>query len=236
MPRTLVVIPTYNEKDNLPLILKEIDDLKVKNLTVLVVDDNSPDGTGSLADNLRSKFLNLFVLHRRKKEGLGKAYIDGFKYALKKFDFNYLLQMDADFSHDPQDIKRIIKTLSDYDVVIGSRHIEGAELRYPLFRKALSSCANLYARTIFLLPVHDCTSGFKGYRREVIEEIIQERYYSNAYAFQNEILFYIKRHGFTIKEIPVVFEDRVRGKSKMNAYNIFDGFWGMLKLRFREFK
>ena len=235
MAKTLVIIPTYNEYDNLPLIVKAIFDLKVQNLSILIVDDNSPDGTGSLAENMKKKYQNLFVLHRTKKEGLGKAYIDGFKFALKKFDSDYLIQMDADFSHDPRDLTRIIKTLSNYDVVIGSRHIKGAELRYPFFRKALSYCANLYARTIFFLPVHDCTSGFKGYKRKVIEKIIKERYYSNAYAFQNEILFYVNKHGFSIKEISVVFEDRIRGKSKMNVYNIFDGFWGMLKLRLREF-
>lgn len=233
--KTLVVIPTYNEKENLPLIIKAIFDLPFKDIQILVIDDSSPDGTGTLAEGLKKTYRNLYVLHRNKKEGLGRAYIDGFKYALAHLQFDYLIQMDADFSHNPQDIIRIVDKLKTYKVVIGSRHIKGAKLEYPSYRKLLSILANFYARTVLWLPVHDCTAGFKGYQRQVIERIIKERYYSNNYAFQCEILFYTKKHGFSLKEIPIVFQDRIRGVSKMTFANIIDGFQGILKVRLRNY-
>ena len=178
----------------------------------------------------------IHLLKRPKKEGLGKAYLHGFQYALDNFNWQYLIQMDADFSHNPQDINRFLVELENTDCVIGSRHIPGAKLQYPWYRKSLSVLANFYSRTIFSLPVSDCTTGFKGYRRKVLEEIMSEQYYSNDYAFQNELLFYVYRHGFRMKEIPIVFEDRVRGKSKMRLSNVIEGALGMGRVRFQSLK
>jgi dolichol-phosphate mannosyltransferase len=231
--KTLIVIPTYNEKENLSLMVDAIFSLKIVDGTLLIIDDNSPDGTGLHADQLKRKYPRLQVLHRKAKDGLGRAYLDGFRHALQQIPFDFIVQMDADFSHDPLDVPRLIAALKESDIVIGSRHIEGATLNYPWYRKILSFLANLFARTVFRLPVKDCTAGFKAYRRKVIEKIINERYYSNAYAFQCELLFYAHRHGFRLMEIPVVFEDRKRGKSKMTFFNIIDGVLGMLKVRWR---
>lgn len=233
MFKTLVVIPTYNEKENLPLIIEAVFNLQ-DDFTVLIIDDNSPDQTGEIAEKLKKKYAKLQILHRQQKEGLGKAYLDGFQFALQNLDWDYLIQMDADFSHDPQDLFRIKRELQKSHVIVGSRHIKYSRLEYPWFRKALSFFANTYAKIILDLPIHDCTGGFKGYRKEVIAKIINERYYSSDYAFQTELLFYIKKHGFKVKEIPIVFRDRQKGVSKMSAGNVIDGFWGVIKVKMRS--
>lgn len=231
--KTLVVIPTYNEIENLPLMLEALFSLK-EDLDVLIVDDNSPDKTGELAEKLKSQYHKLHVLHRKEKEGLGKAYLDAFKYAASNYQFEYLIQMDIDFSHNPDDIPRLIKGLENADCVIGSRHVKGSELLYPWYRKLLSAAANLYAKTILNLPVKDCTAGFRAMKKEVVAKIINERFYSRDYAFQNEILFYVKKYGFQIKEIPVVFKDRKYGVSKMKLSNVLFGAIGVFKIRLRN--
>jgi len=218
--RTTVVIPTYNAPDNLPALVAELLALGVAGLTVLVVDDNSPDGTGQVADALAGRFPGVVsVRHRPEKQGLGRAYVDGFQRGLAA-GADFIIQMDADFSHPPEVIPTMLNLMRDYDVVVGSRYVAGGRLdeRWSWWRRLLSWWANeVWSRTILRLKTRDITAGFKCWRRAALLGIGLERVACNGYAFQVEMAFLTERLGYRVKEIPIYFEDRRIGQSKMNV-------------------
>lgn len=231
--RALVVVPTYNELKNLKLILPRILGQDPR-LEVLVVDDNSPDGTGALATEYAAQDARVHVLHRTKKEGLGKAYLAGFRWALKA-GYDYVLEMDADLSHDPKFLPQFLEAIQDADVVIGSRYKDGVNvINWPLSRLMLSVGANWYAHVITGLPLSDSTGGFKCFRRRVLEAINLDRVQSNGYAFQIEMSFRAWKKGFTLAEIPIVFVDRVEGHSKMSKRIVREAIWMVWYLRLKS--
>jgi dolichol-phosphate mannosyltransferase len=230
--RALVVVPTYNEAVNLPLIVPQIL-AQDPRIDVLVVDDNSPDGTGHLADQMSAADMRVHVLHRPGKGGLGKAYLAGFRWALER-DYEFIFEMDADFSHDPKFLGEFLKVIEDADLVIGSRYKTGVNvINWPISRLLLSLGANEYARKITGLPVMDSTGGFKCFRRRVLEAIDFERVRSNGYAFQIEMSFRAWKKGFRLVEIPIVFTDRVEGQSKMNKRIVREAIWMVWWLRLK---
>jgi len=213
-----VVVPTYNEAENLPKLVSALFSLPLPELSILVVDDNSPDGTGQLADTMANETSGrVCVLHRPGKLGLGTAYISGFRKALEN-GAQAVAQMDADFSHPPEKLVELAAALQDCDVALGSRYIPGGRLdeQWPFWRKALSSFGNIYARTILGLPMHDVTGGFRMWRRETLLGMPLERVRSNGYIFQVEMAYVAHSLGYTFKEIPFYFADRRWGKSKMS--------------------
>jgi dolichol-phosphate mannosyltransferase len=213
-----VVIPTYNEALNLPKLVDDLFTLPLEGLQVLIVDDNSPDGTGEVADNLKERYRGrLSVIHRQGKLGLGSAYLHGFRQALDS-GTEAVAQMDADFSHPPEMLLTMMDTLSSCDVVVGSRYISGGSVdkKWPLWRKALSAFGNFYARTILWLPVRDVTSGFKVWRRDTLLGMPLQRVRSNGYAFQIEMTYLAHRLGYRVQEVPFYFPDREWGESKMS--------------------
>ena len=215
--RITIVVPTYNEAENLPKLVSALFSLPL-NLSVLVVDDNSPDGTGAIADELAKKHPeNLHVLHRSGKLGLRSAYMEGFQ---KAFDLgaNAVVQMDADFSHDPAVLPEMVRRLASCDVVIGSRYVKGGSLddNWPVWRKALSGFGNFYARTILNSPVHDMTTGFRMWRREALDNMPLDRIRSSGYIFLVEMAYVAYLMGLRISEVPIHFADRRWGKSKMS--------------------
>ncbi len=219
--RALVVIPTYNEIGNVGKIIDAA--LGVSEITeVLIVDDNSPDGTGAAADNMAKSNPRVHVMHRAGKMGLGSAYIEGFRYALDK-GYGYIFEMDADFSHDPAEIPRFLEAAKEADVVIGSRYVDGIRiLNWPLKRLMLSYFASVYARTITGLKLCDTTGGYKCFRREALLKLDLSRIHSDGYSFQIEMNFLCQKKGLKLKEIPIVFSDRRAGISKMNKGIIFE--------------
>ena len=227
MSRTLIIIPTYNERDNLTSLHTQIHDA-LPAADILVVDDNSPDGTGQLADSLAAKHPYLKVLHRAGKLGLGTAYIAGFRYAIEH-GYDYIFEMDADFSHDPCYLPSLLgAAVEGADVVIGSRRVPGGGTEnWGLGRQLISSGGSLYARTILGLPVQDLTSGFKCFRRSVLESIDLESVRSNGYSFQIEMTYRAIQRGFRVVEVPIVFVDRRAGQSKMSR-SIFLEAMGMV--------
>jgi dolichol-phosphate mannosyltransferase len=228
--RALVVIPTYNERRNLPLLVPQILQQDPR-LDLLVVDDNSPDGTGQLADELAAADGRVHVLHRPEKAGLGKAYIAGFRWALER-GYDFIIEMDADFSHDPKYLAPLLRAIEDADLVIGSRYHAGVNvINWPISRLLLSLGANQYARWITGLPLTDSTGGFKCFRRRVLESIELERVRSNGYSFQIEMSFRAWRKGFRLSEIPIVFTDRIEGQSKMNKRIVREAVWMVWWLR-----
>jgi dolichol-phosphate mannosyltransferase len=229
--RALVVIPTYNEAANLPSIVPMVLD-KDPRLEVLVIDDNSPDGTGAIADRLAQESPRVHVVHRPGKLGLGTAYIAGFKWALER-DYAYVFEMDADFSHDPRHLKDFLRAIKDADVVIGSRYLNGrvTVMNWPMTRLMLSYLANIYARWITGLRIWDLTAGFKCFRRSVLEAIDLSAVRSNGYAFQIEMSVRAWRKGFKQVEIPIVFEDRTEGQSKMSRAIVREAIWMVPRLR-----
>jgi dolichol-phosphate mannosyltransferase len=228
--RILVIVPTYNESRNLPQIVPAILE-QDRRLHVLVVDDNSPDGTGQLADGLAAADPRVHVLHRAAKEGLGRAYIAGFRWALER-DYQAMFEMDADFSHDPSFLPGFLSALEETDLVIGSRYKTGVNvINWPISRLLLSLGANWYARIITGLPLTDATGGFKCFRREVLERINLAQVVSNGYAFQIEMSFRAWRKGFRLKEVPIVFTDRVEGHSKMSRRIVREAVWMVWWLR-----
>ncbi len=235
-----VVIPTYNEKENLPLIVRALLDLGLEGLGILVVDDNSPDGTGLVADQLAEEYPGIIeVLHRPGKQGLGTAYLEGFKVCLEK-GADQIIQMDADFSHDPQKGMELVEGLDEYDMVLGSRYVPGGSLDrdWGIWRKRLSSFGNLYARTILGLKILDITGGFRAWRRETLEQIPRERVKSQGYSFQVEMAYITHLAGFKIKEIPIYFAERTRGDSKMSLKIQVEAarrVWGIL-LEYRDLR
>jgi dolichol-phosphate mannosyltransferase len=231
--RVLVVVPTYNERVNLPQILPAIL-AQDPAIDALVVDDNSPDGTGQLADQMAEEDGRIHVLHRGRKEGLGKAYLAGFRWALDQ-GYDLVFEMDADFSHDPRFLPTFLEAIQDADLVIGSRYKTGVNvINWPIARLLLSIGANQYARVVTGLPLADSTGGFKCFRRRVLEAIPLERVRSNGYAFQIEMSFLAWKKGFRIKEIPIVFTDRVEGQSKMNGKIVREAVWMVWWLRLRS--
>ncbi|MFL3051275.1 MAG: polyprenol monophosphomannose synthase [Candidatus Neomarinimicrobiota bacterium] len=213
--KTIIVTPTYNERKNITELLNTIFSID-SNYHVLVVDDNSPDNTGSIVKKLQSNYSNLHLLSRVKKEGLGSAYVAGFKYALKG-NYDKIVQMDADMSHDPKDIVSLISELDKSDVVIGSRYISGINVvNWPIRRLIISYGANIYTRLVTGLPVKDATGGFKCWKREVLESIDLDKVRSQGYSFQIEMTYRAWLQNFKIKEVPIIFVDRTIGESKMD--------------------
>jgi dolichol-phosphate mannosyltransferase len=228
--KTLVIIPTYNERDNIEQIVPQVLE-KHSSIDLLIVDDGSPDGTGEIADAMCEENSRIHVIHRKNKSGLGTAYVAGFKFAIEK-KYDYIFEMDADFSHDPKNIPEFLNAIKEADLVIGSRYISGVNvINWPMSRLLLSYYANVYSRIITGLPVKDATGGFKCFRREVLEAIDLDRVQSNGYSFQIEMSFRAKRKGFSIKEIPIVFEDRRQGQSKMSKKIVREAIWMVWKLR-----
>lgn len=230
--KSLVIIPTYNEKENIEELTAKILATDPR-LEILIVDDNSPDGTGQTAEKLAAGSTRVHILHRPQKMGLGTAYIAGFKYALSKH-YDLIFEMDADNSHDPKYLPDFLNSISDYDLVIGSRYLHGGNVvNWPMHRLLLSYLANIYARWITGLPLHDSTSGFKCFRRHVLEAINLDRIGSEGYAFQIEMNFICWKKGFRLHEIPIVFVDRLQGKTKMSKKIIFEAVLLVWKLRLK---
>jgi dolichol-phosphate mannosyltransferase len=229
--KTLIIIPTYNEYENLPPLLDTIFSY-VQATDILIVDDNSPDGTGKLADELHEKDPRINVLHRAGKLGLGTAYVAGFKYAIAH-NYDAAFEMDADFSHDPRYLPDFLKAIEQADLVIGSRYIRGgATPNWTLVRRMISGCGNIFARFMLGIPVHDCTAGYRCYRREVLESIDLDSVQSQGYAFQVELAYRVMKQGYRIVETPIVFMDRRVGKSKMSRKIVFEAFGYVIRARF----
>lgn len=231
--RALIIFPTYNEKDNIEKIVHAVLPLDPR-IHVLIVDDNSPDGTGKIADKLSSSEEKVNVLHREEKQGLGKAYIAGFKWAIEnKYDF--IFEMDADFSHGPEYIKDFLREIQNNDLVLGSRYISGVNvINWPMSRLLLSYYANVYTRIITGLPVRDATGGFKCFRREVLENIDMNKVKASGYSFQIEMTMRAWKKGFRIKEIPIIFVDRLVGSSKMSKKIMREAIWMVWLLRIKS--
>jgi dolichol-phosphate mannosyltransferase len=232
--KALVVVPTYNERDNIPRLVPLILQQDPR-LHVLVIDDASPDGTGQAAATLAAADPRVHVLHRPGKLGLGTAYIAGFHWALER-DYDAVFEMDADFSHDPGHIPQFLDALREFDLVLGSRYLHGrvTVVNWPLPRLLLSYAANLYARVVTGLPVTDATGGFKCFRRPVLEAIDLDRVGSEGYAFQIEMSLRAWRKGFALGEIPIVFADRDVGESKMSKRIVWEAVWRVWALRLRD--
>ena len=232
--KSLVIIPTYNELDNIKKLVPDILN-RYENVDILVVDDNSPDGTGKYIAELSESDRRLKYILREQKMGLGTAYIAGFKYALQN-SYAYIFEMDADYSHDPLEIDNFHKAIEDSDLVLGSRYLTGVNVvNWPMRRLLLSYFANLYTRIITGLPVHDATGGYKCFRREVLEAINLDKVKSNGYAFQIEMTFKAWKKGFRMKEISIIFIDRMKGKSKMSRKIVREAIFMVWKLRVNSF-
>ena len=229
--KTIIIIPTYNELDNLRPILQDIH-TNAPDSDVLIVDDNSPDGTGKLADEIHAEQAWVSVLHRSGKMGLGTAYIAGFKYAIEH-GYDAAFEMDADFSHNPEYLPDFLKAIEDADLVIGSRYVPGGGTpNWSFLRRFISGGGNTFARFVLRIPIHDCTAGFRCYRRRVLESIDLDTIQSQGYAFQIEMVYRVLRLGFKIVETPIVFMDRRVGKSKMSRKIMIEGLIYVLRTRF----
>lgn len=231
--KTVIIIPTYNEYDNLRPLVQAVFSY-APGCDLLIVDDNSPDGTGELADELSQEDNHIHVLHREGKQGLGKAYIAGFKYAIAQ-GYDAVFEMDADFSHDPRYLPDFLKTIEHADLVIGSRYIPGgATPNWKLIRRMISGCGNFFFRFMLGVPIHDCTAGFRCYRREVLENIDLDSVQSHGYGFQVEMTYRVMKAGFRIVEIPIVFIDRRVGLSKMSGKIVAEAFTYVIRTRFSK--
>jgi dolichol-phosphate mannosyltransferase len=227
--RATVCLPTYNERENVERMVRALQGLGV---AVLVIDDNSPDGTGDIADRLAEEFDGVSVLHRPRKEGLGPAYLAGFRRALDE-GAELILEMDCDFSHDPADVLRLIAAAEEADLVLGSRYVEGGGTEnWGAVRRFISRGGSLYAQVLLGLRVRDLTGGFKCYRRKVLEALPLDEIHSKGYAFQIETTYRALRKGFRVREVPITFVDRVEGGSKMSRAIVVEGFWKVPVLRF----
>ena len=232
MKKTLIVIPTFNEAENIERLIDRILFQGIKNLDVLIVDDNSPDGTAQIVENIAKDEPTVFLIKRPGKMGLGTAYVTGFKYAIEH-GYDYVFEMDADFSHDPEEIPNFLRAIESYDLVIGSRYIVGVNvINWPLTRLILSLTANKYTRVVTGLPIKDCTGGYKCFRCEVLENIGLDKIHSDGYSFQIEMNFKTWEMGYRMHEIPIVFTDRIAGSSKMNKKIIREAIWMVWKLKF----
>lgn len=231
--KTLIIIPTYNESENIPLLVPEIRSV-VPNADILIVDDNSPDGTSQIAKTLAGSFPGLHVLDRPKKEGLGRAYISGFRWALER-DYELVFEMDADFSHSPKYLPDFLKAAQNADLVLGSRYKNGVNvINWPMSRLLLSYCANMvFTRIIAGLPFTDSTGGFKCFRRSVLQSLSLDKIGSSGYSFQIEVNYLAWKKGYRVVEIPIVFTDRTRGVSKMSTKIIREALLLLWRLRLR---
>jgi dolichol-phosphate mannosyltransferase len=229
--RALVIIPTYNEIQNVRRIVPQVLEQDAR-IDVLVVDDGSPDGTGAAAEEIAAADARVHVLHRTGKLGLGTAYLAGFKWALER-DYEYVFEMDADFSHDPKHIPQFLAAVADADLVVGCRYLEGrvTVVNWPIGRLMLSYAANIYARVVTGIRLSDATGGFKCFRRRVLQAVDLGAVRSNGYAFQIEMNFRVARKGFRIAEIPIVFVDRTDGVSKMSGRIVREAVWMVWRLR-----
>ncbi|MBK7228339.1 MAG: polyprenol monophosphomannose synthase [Ignavibacteriales bacterium] len=231
--KSLVIVPTYNELENLPRLIPVVLS-QDESINILIVDDGSPDGTGKFVKDEMQKNNRIHLLEREKKMGLGTAYIAGFKYALQN-NYDFIFEMDADFSHDPNELKNFLVAIKDGDLVLGSRYINGVRvLNWPMARLLLSFFASVYTRIITGMPVKDATGGFKCFRRKVLEAIDLDKVKSNGYTFQIEMSFKAYVKGFKIIEIPIIFIDRVKGKSKMSKKIVREAVTMVWKLRLQH--
>jgi dolichol-phosphate mannosyltransferase len=233
VPRVVVCLPTYNERENLERMLRALREVLPDDGGVLVIDDGSPDGTGRLADELATQIANVSVLHREKKEGLGPAYIAGFHRALAD-GAELVLEMDCDFSHDPADVPRLVAAADDADLVLGSRYVAGGGVRnWSRLRRFVSAGGSAYARIVLGTRVRDLTGGFKCFRRDVLETIPLDRIAAKGYAFQIETTYRALRAGLRVTEVPIVFVDRTEGHSKMSRAIVLEAVWRVPLLRLR---
>jgi dolichol-phosphate mannosyltransferase len=229
--KALVIIPTFNEAENIEVIIDRVLQ-EDESLHVLVIDDNSPDGTGELVTVLQEKLSRLHVIRRSGKLGLGSAYLEGFKYALKN-GYDFIIEMDGDFSHNPDDLPVMLKEIQEQDIVVGSRYVLGVSVVYwPFKRLILSYLASLYVRKITGMKIKDPTAGFICYRRKVLEDIDLDKVMSDGYSFQIEIKYRAWLKRFRIKEIPIIFTDRMIGHSKMSRKIVYEAVWMVWKLKF----
>jgi len=231
----IVIIPTFKEKENIEGIISSISSLPVK-FDILIIDDNSPDGTANIVKQMQPSHPNLFLIERQGKLGLGTAYIAGFRWALEK-DYTFIYEMDADFSHDPNDLIRLYKACSEdgADLAIGSRYISGVNVvNWPLSRVLMSYIASIYVRLITGMKIMDTTAGFKCYRREVLESIHPDKIRSVGYGFQIEMKFTAWKLGYKIVEVPIIFTDRKMGASKMTGGIFNEALWGVLRMKLRS--
>lgn len=230
--KSLVIIPTFNESENITQVIRMIFGQDMAELEVLVVDDNSPDGTAEIVKTLQQDNPHLHLLTRPQKLGLGTAYVAGFRFALEN-GYDRVIEMDADLSHDPKEIPNLLKASEKYDLVLGSRYVKGVNvINWPLSRLLLSMGASLYTRLITGIPVKDCTAGFKCFHRQVLEAIDLSQIESDGYAFQIEMNFKAWKKGFRIGEIPIIFIDRRAGLSKMSKRIVREAIWMVWKLKF----
>jgi dolichol-phosphate mannosyltransferase len=229
--RTLVIVPTFNERENIPRLVPAVL-AQHPSIEMLVVDDASPDGTGALVDEIATGEPRVHVLHRAGKLGLGTAYLAGFRWGIER-GFDYLFEMDADFSHDPSHLPHFLDAIQRFDVVLGSRYLQGrvTVVNWPIGRLLLSYFANVYARWVTGLPVADATGGFKCFRREVLAALDLDEVESNGYAFQIEMSFRAWKKGFRIGEVPIMFVDRDVGESKMSKKIVREAVWRVWRLR-----
>jgi dolichol-phosphate mannosyltransferase len=226
-----VCLPTYDERENLEPMLRALGEVLGAHDRVLVIDDNSPDGTGELADRLAGELGFVDVLHRPRKEGLGPAYLAGFRHALDA-GAELVVEIDCDFSHDPADVPRLVAAAADADLALGSRYVAGGGIEnWGLIRRAISAGGSIYARLVLGVPVRDLTGGFKCFRRAVLEAIPLDRVHSRGYAFQIELTYRALRKGFRVQEVPIRFADRVVGGSKMSRGIVLEAIWRVPLLR-----
>jgi dolichol-phosphate mannosyltransferase len=227
----LVIIPTFNERDNIIKVLDSVRELNVSGLDILIIDDNSPDGTASIVKDYMKHYPQVTLMEREGKMGLGTAYIVGFQYAIEK-KYDYIFEMDADLSHDPKVIPAFLQAIKEADLVIGSRYLTGVNvINWPLMRLFISVMASKYTRIITGMPIKDCTSGYKCFRRTVLESIPFDEVSSNGYSFQIEMNFKAWKRGFRLKEIPIIFHDRTVGLSKMSKKIIVEAMFVVWKLK-----
>jgi len=232
--KPLIVIPAFNEEENIKELVPEILNLR-KGFDILIVNDNSTDKTGEVAEQLARKYSEVFVLHRKSQPSLGRAYLDGFKWALKK-DYDLIFEMDGDGSHSPRFLPKFLEKIKDYDLVIGSRYYQGrlSVINWDIKRVFLSLAANLYARIITGVPVSDATTGFKCFKRQVLEKIDLDKIFSEGYSFQIEMNWRAHQAGFKIGEIPIIFYERRHGQSKLSTNIIREGLWILWKMRLKK--
>ena len=231
----IVIIPTYKEKENVENIIRAVFDLPVS-FDILIIDDNSPDGTADIVKNMQKEFHNLYLIERSGKLGLGTAYIAGFKWSLEK-GYDYIYEMDADFSHNPNDLINLFTACHDNraDLAIGSRYISGVNVvNWPLSRVLMSYCASIYVRFITGMKVMDTTAGFKCYKKEVLENIKMGKIKSIGYGFQIEMKFIAWKLGYKLVEVPIIFTDRKQGSSKMSGGIFNEALWGVLRMKIRS--
>ncbi len=231
--KSLIIIPTYNELANISKMIEKVFNLYPE-ISLLIIDDGSPDGTANIVKEYQNKFKNLFLLQRSGKLGLGTAYVTGFKWALEK-NFDYIFEMDCDFSHDPNDIKNLLEAAQTNDLVIGSRYIDGIRIiNWPFKRLILSYCASIYARAITGLKICDTTGGFKCFTRKALESLNLDNIMSNGYSFQLELNYKVASKGLKIKEVPIIFYERRDGQSKMSGSIIKEALFAVFKLRIKH--